>query len=90
MGIPVKDASHYEEALNEYGAFCQRRIFSPHIHNDKMYRWLGWDKEAIQLAKPMQDFSKDLIKKRRTILESQNWQQAKQDNDDSDEETSNV
>lgn len=93
MGIRLESTSNYEKTLAKLGHFIQARVFSPHIHNDTVYNWLGYARECQRLVKPMHDFSKDLIAKRRTILASQSWQQEKEklgNSDDSDEDSSNV
>lgn len=89
MGVPVRDASNYEKSLYEFGHFAQRRSFSPHLHSDLIYKLLGYARQGLRLVRPMHNFSKDLIAKRRVILDSQGW---KNSNDDgsTEEDSSNV
>lgn len=90
MGVPVKHSvsASYEKHLKDFGHFCQARLFSPHLHEDGLYRWLGYARKCICLIKPMHEFTRDLIAKRRGILE--NRQEKELVCEDYDEEFSNV
>lgn len=79
MGVPGKESEIYEETLLAFGDFAQSRVFSPHIHSDIMYRLLGYARQCNRLIKPMLDFTKDMIIKRRSVLESRNWIQSEDD-----------
>lgn len=85
MGVPGKESNDYEQTLSAFGHFAQARVFTPHLHNDTLYRWLGYARRCNRLIKPMLDFTKDMIVKRRSVLESRGWQ--KDDEDDDSEKT---
>lgn len=84
MGIPLDDSANYEKSLTDFGNFVQARVFAPLLFDDRMYRWLGYARKCNRLIKPMHEFARDVIKRRRAILDSRGWpQQNTTNNDDS-------
>lgn len=83
MGVPVdeKDITAYEKHLQDFGFFVQNRIFTPYIHRDFLYRLLGYARQGSRICKPMLNFTIDLIKRRRAILEKRTEQQAGNDSE---------
>lgn len=89
MGITGIESTDYEKTLCDFGHLTQARVLSPYLHNDRIYRWLGYARKCTCLIKPMLDFTKDMIKKRRAILESREWKSVMMDEDEPDDGTQN-
>lgn len=73
MGVRanVDDIAAYEQHLHDFGFFAQTRVFTPYIHNDFLYRLLGYARQCDRITKPLLNFTIDLIKRRRAVFDNQ-------------------
>lgn len=86
MGIPISSSAEYEKNLAALGDLTQHRIFSPYLHSDRAHRWFGYKSRCDRVIAPMHAFARDLIEKRRVILDSV----PQKEDDESGEENSNM